>query len=142
VVFVVPILPTPSPSPTPTPSPSATATPIVWSAGDQAGQAAGALGEVGKSAATVLIWVAILVLPIGLAFVLLLALLGFAARRVVEPYPQATAALHRGPAGDVRPAGWPAQGGAAPAQPASGTPPSGTPPSGAPDAHPEKTPKV
>jgi len=38
--------------------------------------------------------------------------------------------------------GWPAQGGAAPAQPASGTPPSGTPPSGAPDAHPEKTPKV
>ncbi len=141
VVFVVPILPTPSPSPTPTPSPSATATPVVWSAGDQAGQAAGALGAVGESAATVLIWVAILVLPIGLAFVLLLALLGFAARRF-EPYRRRLLPFTVAQPVTFAQPGWPAQGGAAPAQPASGTPPSGTPPSGAPDAHPEKTPKV
>jgi hypothetical protein len=132
----VPILPTPSPSPTPTPSPSATATPVVWSAGDQAGQAAGALGAVGESAATVLIWVAILVLPIGLAFVLLLALLGFAARRF-EPYRRRLLPFTVAQPVTFAQPGWPAQGGAAPAQPASGTPPSGTP-----DAHPEKTPKV
>jgi hypothetical protein len=80
VIFQVPILPTPSPSPSPTPSPEATATPIPWSANDQAGQAAGALGEVGKGTATVLIWLVILILPIALALVLLLALLGGAAR--------------------------------------------------------------
>ena len=80
VIFQVPILPTPSPSPSPTPSPEATATPIPWSAGDQAGQAAGALGEVGKGTATILIWLVILILPIALALVLLLALLGGAAR--------------------------------------------------------------
>jgi hypothetical protein len=80
VTFEVPIQPTPSPSPSPTPSPKATATPIPWSAGDQAGQAAGTLGEVGKGTATVLIWLVIVILPIALALVLLLALLGGAAR--------------------------------------------------------------
>jgi hypothetical protein len=80
VVFVVPVVPTPTPSPTPTPTPSATATPIPWSAGDQAGQAAGALGEVGKAAATLIIWAAILILPIALVLLLLLALLALVAR--------------------------------------------------------------
>jgi hypothetical protein len=80
VIFQVPIQPTPSPSPSPSPSPVATATPIPWSAGDQAGQATGALSEVGKGTATVLIWLGILVLPITLALVLLLLLLGGAAR--------------------------------------------------------------
>jgi hypothetical protein len=85
VVLVVPILPTPSPSPTPTNSPEPTATAIPWNAGTQAGQAADALGEVGKALATVLIWVAILVVPITLAFILMLALLGFAGRKL-DPY--------------------------------------------------------
>jgi hypothetical protein len=80
VVFEVPVQPTPSPSPSPSPSPKASATPIPWSAGDQAGQAAGTLGEVGKSAATVLIWLAILILPIALALLLMLILMGGAAR--------------------------------------------------------------
>jgi hypothetical protein len=80
VVFVVPVLPSPTPSPTPTPTPTATATPVPWSAGDQAGQAAGALGEVGKGGATVLIWVAILVLPMALALILFLVLLALIAR--------------------------------------------------------------
>jgi hypothetical protein len=84
VVFEVPILPTPTPSPTPTPTPSPTATPIPWSAGDQAGQAAGALGEVGKAAATVLIWFAILVLPIGLALLAALLVL-LALARLTDP---------------------------------------------------------
>jgi Domain of unknown function (DUF4349) len=126
VVFVVPILPTPSPSPTPTPSPSATATPVAWSAGDQAGQAAGTLGQVGESAATVLIWVAILVIPVGLAFVLLLALLGFAAR-TFEPYRRRLLPFTVAqPVTFAQPA-WPAQSGAAPVQPAPGTPPSSAP---------------
>lgn len=80
VIFEVPIQPTPSLSPSATPSPKATATPIPWSASDQAGQAAGTLGEVGKGTATVLIWLVILILPIALALVLLLVLLGGAAR--------------------------------------------------------------
>lgn len=80
VVFVVPFLASPTPSPTPTPTPTATATPIPWSAGDQAGQAAGALGEVGQGGATVLIWAAILILPITLVLLLLLALLALVAR--------------------------------------------------------------
>jgi hypothetical protein len=89
VVFMVPILPTPSPSPTPTPSPSPspspTAAPIAWNAGTQAGQAAAALGDVGTAVATVLIWAAILVVPVALAFIIFLALLGFAGRRL-DPY--------------------------------------------------------
>jgi hypothetical protein len=85
VVFEVPIKPTPSPSPSPTPTPSATATPVPWSAGDQAGQATGALTEVGKSAATVLIWLVILIVPIVLALLLLLALL-VAVSRLSAPY--------------------------------------------------------
>ena len=80
VVFVVPLLQSPTPSPTPTPTPTPTATPIPWSAGDQAGQAAGALTEVGKGGATVLIWVAVLLLPITLVLILLLALLAVVAR--------------------------------------------------------------
>jgi hypothetical protein len=80
VVFVVPFLASPTPSPTPTPTPTATATPIAWSAGDQADQAAGALSEVGKGGATVLIWAAILILPITLMLLLLLALLALVAR--------------------------------------------------------------
>ena len=80
VVFVVPVLPTPTPSPTPTPTPSASATPVPWSAGDQAGQAAGALGEVGKGGATVIIWLAILVLPIALMLMFFLALIALLAR--------------------------------------------------------------
>lgn len=85
VVLVVPVLPTPSPSPSPSPTPEATATTIPWNAGTQAGQAADALGEVGKALATVLIWVAILFLPVTLALVVLLALLGFFGRRL-DPY--------------------------------------------------------
>lgn len=85
VVFEVPIPPTPSPSPSPTPTAMATATPIPWSAGDQAGQAAGTLGEVGKSLATALIWLAILILPIALLGVLLVLLLA-GAGRLVEPF--------------------------------------------------------
>jgi hypothetical protein len=83
VVLVVPILPTPSPSPTPTPSAEPTA--IAWNAGTQAGQAAETLGDVSKAVATVLIWVAILVVPITLAFILILVLLSFAGRRL-DPY--------------------------------------------------------
>ncbi|MFI5259294.1 MAG: DUF4349 domain-containing protein [Candidatus Limnocylindrales bacterium] len=85
VVFVVPVLPTPSPSPTPTPSPVPTATPVAWSAGDQANQAAGSLAEVGKGAATVLIWIAILLIPVALALIVLLILLGLVAR-ILDPY--------------------------------------------------------
>jgi len=85
VIFEVPILSTPSPSPSPTPSPVPTATPIPWSAGDQAGQATGALSEVGKSTATILIWLVILILPITLVLVLLLVLLGGVAR-IVDPF--------------------------------------------------------
>jgi len=87
VVLVVPIIATPTPtvSPSPSPSPSATATFIPWSAGDQAGQAAGTLGEVGKGTATVLIWFVIVVLPIVAGFILLLALLGLLAR-FLDPY--------------------------------------------------------
>jgi hypothetical protein len=85
VIFVVPIPATPSPSFSPTPSPSPTASPIAWSAGDQAGQAAGALGEVGKATATALIWIAILVVPIAVVGIVLLGLLGFAGR-VLDPY--------------------------------------------------------
>ena len=80
VVFVVPVLHSPTPSPTPTPTPTPTATPIPWSAGDQANEAAASLGEVGKAAATVIIWVAILVVPITLVLLLLLALLALLAR--------------------------------------------------------------
>jgi hypothetical protein len=92
VVFVVPVVATPSASPTPTPTPTPTATPLPWNAGDQAGQAAGTLGEVGKGGATVIIWVAILILPIALVLILLLVLLAllFRAldqiRRHVLPY--------------------------------------------------------
>ena len=85
VIFEVPIVATPSPSPSPTPSPQPTATPIAWNAGDQAGQAAGALGEVGKSTATVMIWLGILILPVTLALVLLLVLLGGMAR-ILDPF--------------------------------------------------------
>jgi hypothetical protein len=85
VIFVVPVLASPSPSASPTPSPSPTATPIPWSAADQAGQAAGTLGEVGKATATALIWIAIVVLPIAVAGFVLLVLLGFAGR-VIDPY--------------------------------------------------------
>jgi hypothetical protein len=80
VVFVVPVLASPTPSPTPTPTPTATATPVPWNAGDQAGQAAGTLGEVGKGGATVIIWVAILVLPIALILILFLILIALLAR--------------------------------------------------------------
>jgi Domain of unknown function (DUF4349) len=87
VVLMVPIVATPSPtaSPSPSPSPSATATIIPWSAGDQAGQAAGTLGEVGKSTATILIWLVIVVLPITAGFIFLLALFWFLGR-VADPY--------------------------------------------------------
>jgi hypothetical protein len=85
VIFVVPIPATPSPSLSPTPTPSPTATLAPWSAGDQAGQAAGALGEVGMATATVLIWIAILIVPISLVGLLLLILLGFAGR-ILDPY--------------------------------------------------------
>jgi hypothetical protein len=74
VVFEVPILATPTPSPSPSPTPMPTATVVPWSAGDQAGQAAAALGEVGQGTATVLIWLVILIVPIGLAGLLLLLL--------------------------------------------------------------------
>ncbi len=80
VVFVVPVLATPTPTPTPTPSPSPTATPVPWNAGDEAGQAAATLGEVGKGGATVVIWVAILILPVALALILLLVLIALLAR--------------------------------------------------------------
>ena len=82
VEFVVPYAP---PSYTPDPSASPSPTPIPWSAGDQAGQAAGALGQVGETTATALIWVVVLIVPVTLAFVLLLALLGFAGRKL-DPY--------------------------------------------------------
>jgi hypothetical protein len=85
VIFVVPVLASPSPSASPTPSPSPTATPIPWSAADQAGQAAGTLGEVGKATATALIWITIVVLPIAVAGFVLLVLLGFAGR-IIDPY--------------------------------------------------------
>jgi hypothetical protein len=85
VIFVVPIPATPSPSLSPTPTPSPTATPAPWSAGAQAGQAAGALGEVGMASATVLIWLAILIVPISLVGLFLLILLGFAGR-ILDPY--------------------------------------------------------
>lgn len=85
VILVVPVVATPSPSASPTPSPSPTATEIPWNAGDQAGQAAGALGEVGKATATLVIWVAILIVPVTLALILLLALLGLLAR-ILDPY--------------------------------------------------------
>jgi len=83
VVLVVPILPTPSPSPTPSPEPTATVVP--WNAGTQAGQAAETLGEVGQAVATVLIWAAIVALPVGLALLVVLVLLGFVGRKV-DPY--------------------------------------------------------
>jgi hypothetical protein len=121
VVFEVPILATPSPSPSPTPSPQPTATPIPWNAGTEAGQAAGALGEVGKSTATILIWVVILILPIALALVLLLALLGVTAR-LLDPLRRRLLPFTVGqPATAARP--WLAQ----PATPAQGQPMPGGP---------------
>jgi hypothetical protein len=75
VIFDVPLKPTPTPTPTPTPSPSPTIAPVPWSAGDQAGQAAGALGEVGKAVATVAIWFAVLIVPIGIGLLLGLLLI-------------------------------------------------------------------
>ena len=84
VIFEVPILPTPTPSPSPSPTAVPTATPIPWTAGDQAGQAAGALGEVGKGTATVLIWVLILILPIALALILLMVL-ALGSMRLLDP---------------------------------------------------------
>jgi hypothetical protein len=84
VVFVVPILASPTPSPTPTPTPTATPTPIPWNAGEQAGQAAGTLGEVGKGGATVIIWVAILVLPLALILIVFLILIAMLVR-ALEP---------------------------------------------------------
>jgi hypothetical protein len=125
VVFVVPVVPTPTPSPSPTPTPSATATPIPWSAGDQAGQAAGDLGEVGKAAATLIIWAAILVLPIALVLILLLALLAVVAR-ALEPLRKRLMPYTGAPPGT-----W-----AAPA------PASGPPPAGAPGPRPEEGPKA
>jgi hypothetical protein len=53
--------------------------------GRNAGQAAGALGEVGKATATALIWIAILVVPIAVVGIVLLVLLGFAGRGL-DPY--------------------------------------------------------
>ncbi len=85
VVFQVPAQPTPSPSASPTPKPSATPTPIPWSAGDQAGQAAGALGEVGKAVATVLIWLAILIVPIVVALAIMLLAIA-AVAKLLRPY--------------------------------------------------------
>jgi len=101
VIFVVPILPTPSPSATPTPSPEPTATPLAWSAGDQANQAAGSLAEVGKAAATVAIWIGILLLPVALALIILLLLSGFRLPPV-RPVSQALAAHGCGRATQVR----------------------------------------
>jgi hypothetical protein len=113
VVFVVPVVPTPTPSPTPTPTPSATATPTPWSAGDQAGQAAGALGEVGKAAETLIIWAAILILPIALVLLLLLALLALVARALdplrkrIMPYTVAQPVTWAAPAPGPLPTGAP-----------------------------------
>ena len=77
VQFVVPYA---AASPTPVATMSPSPTPIPWSAGDQAGQAAGALGQVGEAATTLLIWIAILIVPVTLAIILLLALLTLAGR--------------------------------------------------------------
>jgi len=82
VQFEVPYSqPTPTPTPTPSPSP----TQVAWSAGDQAGQAAGTLRGVGEAGATALIWIVVLVLPILLVTVVLLVLLGFSAR-LLDPF--------------------------------------------------------
>jgi Domain of unknown function (DUF4349) len=66
----------PSPSPSPTPSASA----VAWSAGEQFNQAAGTLSEVGRGVATVAIWCLVVVLPLTLALVLLIVMLGILAR--------------------------------------------------------------
>ena len=81
VDFVVPYTPTESATPSESPSP----TPVPWSAADQAGQAAGTLQQVGEGGATVFIWIAIVFVPVAVALVVLLILLGFAAR-VLDPY--------------------------------------------------------
>jgi hypothetical protein len=79
---VVLVVPAANPSASPSPSPSATAPEVPWSAGDQAGQAAGTLSEVGKAGATGLIWLVIVALPIAAVLLVLIILLVFLARKV------------------------------------------------------------
>ena len=112
--------PSPSPTPSPTPSPSPTATPIPWSAGDQAGQAAATLGEVGKGASTVLIWLVILILPVALAILVLLFVLAGAAR-LADPFRKRLLPFTVArPVTFTQPA-WPVQGQPAPVVPANPT---------------------
>ena len=83
VIFEVPAVePSPSPSPSASPSPEPSASDAPWSAGEQFNQAGAALGEVGKGIATVAIWCLVLILPVTLALVLLLVVLGLLARRL------------------------------------------------------------
>ncbi len=73
------------PAAEPSPSPSATASAAVaWSANEQFNQAAGTLSEVGRGAATVAIWCLVVVLPLSLALVLLIVMIGLLAR-VLDP---------------------------------------------------------
>ncbi len=83
VIFEAPALATPSPSPSPTSEP--TATPVAWTAGKQFDEAAGALATVAQNAATVGIWIAVLVMPVALALLILLVI-GRLVARVVDPY--------------------------------------------------------
>ena len=70
-------VPAAEPSPSPSATPSAA---VAWSANEQFNQAAGTLSEVGRGAATVAIWCLVVVLPLTLALVLLIVMIGLLAR--------------------------------------------------------------
>jgi hypothetical protein len=74
------ILEVPAVDPSPTPSPSPSAAAAAWSASEEFNQAAGTLAEVGRGVATVAIWCLVVVLPLTLALVLLIVMLGILAR--------------------------------------------------------------
>ena len=128
VVFEAPALATPTPSPTPTPTPSPTpeptATPVAWNAGKQFDGAAGALTTAAQSAATVAIWIVVLVLPVALSLLILLVS-GRLVTRVVDPYRKRFLPFTVARPVSYGPTGWQMAGQQPPLPQQPGTDPSG-----------------
>lgn len=122
VVFEAPALPTPSPSPSPTPE--STATTVAWSAGKQFDGAAGALTTAAQSAATVAIWIVVLVLPVALSLLILLVS-GRLVTRVVDPYRKRFLPFTVARPVSYGPTGWQMAGQQPPLPQQPGTDPSG-----------------
>lgn len=82
--------PPPTPTFTPTPTPTPTLTPVpLWNPSRTAEQASGTLMTIVQAIGTVLIWFAIVVLPLGLPVALLLGLLRLRRRRPPPAAPRA-----------------------------------------------------